>query len=74
MLRQSSRGQYQGERHCLLGVGLGTCRCPTLLAEIFIEIPGREHEQQSLPRWSRHSAGWTIEQRGVQRSELIRRL
>ena len=53
-------------------VGLGAGRRSAVLAKIFVQIPGREHEQESLPCRGRHSAGRAIEQRGIQRSELVR--
>lgn len=52
-------------RSRLLVVGLGAGRRSAVLAEIFVQIPGRKHEQQSLPCRGRHSAGRAIEQRGI---------
>ena len=59
-------------RRRLLIVGLGAGRRSAVLAEIFVQIPGWEHEQESFPCRGRHSAGRAIEQRGIQRSELVR--
>lgn len=59
-------------RSCLVVVGLGAGRRSAVLAEVFVEIPGWEHEQESLACRGRHSAGRAIEQRGIERSELVR--
>ena len=56
---------------CLLVICLGSGRCSAMLAEIFVKISGRAHEQESLAGRGRYAAGRTIEQRGIQRSELV---
>jgi len=59
-------------RNRLSVVGLGAGRRSAVLAEIFVQIPCREDKQESLSCRGRHSTGRAIEQRGIQRSELVR--
>lgn len=42
-----------------------------MLAAIFVEISGREHEEQSLACRGRHSTLRAVEQRCVERLELV---
>lgn len=52
---------------------LGSRRRPALSAEIFVEVPVRKHQEQSLPRRSGLLALRTIEQRGLERAVLVAR-
>ena len=70
-LHRSSWRRDYGRRHLLI-VGLGSGRRSTVLAEIFVEISGREYKQKPFACRSCHSAGRTIEQRGIERPELAR--
>ena len=56
----------------LLVRGLGAGRSSTMLAAIFVEIAGREHEEQPLSRRSRDPALWAVEQGCIERLELVR--
>ena len=56
----------------LLVVRLGAGRRSAVLTEIFVQIARREHEEESFPSRGCHSAGRTVEQCGIQRSELAR--
>ena len=52
-------------------VSLGAGRGAALLAEVLVQVPCREDQEQPFPRGSCDLTAGAVEQRGIQRSELI---
>lgn len=57
----------------VIPIRFGSRRRPALGAEVFVEVPVRKHQEQSLPRRSGLLALRAIEQRGLKRTVLVAR-